>query len=126
ANDGEENQKLRIGQYGDIEPVKENVEYRWLVLCLDKATGKTIWEREAHRGLPKTPRHPKSTHANCTAAIDGKRVIAFFGSEGLYCYDMDGKPLWQKDMVLLESAYYAIPTAQWCFAASPVIFEDRV
>jgi outer membrane protein assembly factor BamB len=126
VNEGEDSQKLKIGLYGDIEPVQENIEYRWLLLCLDKATGKTIWEREAHRGLPKTKRHPKSTHANPTATTDGKRVIAFFGSEGLYCYDMDGKPLWQKDFGVLESGFFVAPDAQWGFASSPVLFEDKV
>lgn len=117
---------LKTGLYGDIESVEENAEYRWLVLCFDKATGKQLWEREAHRGVPNIKRHPKSTHANSTPAVDGKRVVAFFGSEGLYCFDLDGKPIWQKDFGVLDSGYFVAPDAQWGFASSPVLFEDQV
>jgi outer membrane protein assembly factor BamB len=119
-------QNLKTGLYGDIEPVEENAEYRWLVLCLDKNTGKTLWQDEARRGVPKVKRHPKSTHANSTPATDGKRVVAFFGSEGLHCFDLDGKPLWQRDFGLLDSGYYVVPDAQWGFASSPVLFDDKV
>src|SRR5688572_12239159 len=119
-------QTLKTGLYGDIGSVKESAEYRWLVLCFDKNTGKQLWEREAHRGVPKIKRHPKATHANSTPAVDGKRVIAFFGSEGLYCFDLDGKPLWKKDFGLLDSGYFVVPEAQWGFASSPVLFEDQV
>ena len=96
------------------------------MLCFDKTTGKQLWEREAHRGVPKVKRHPKSTHANSTAATDGKRVVAFFGSEGLHCYDLDGKPLWKKDFGVLDSGFFVVPDAQWGFASSPVLFEDKV
>lgn len=119
-------ERLKTGLYGDIEPVEDKAEYRWLVLCFDKASGKPLWEREAHRGVPKVKRHPKSTHANSTPATDGKRVVAFFGSEGLYCFDMDGKPLWQKDFGVLDSGFFVSPDAQWGFASSPVLFEDKV
>ena len=118
--------RLKTGLYGDIAPVEEQAEYRWLVLCFDKATGAKIWEREAHRGVPKVKRHPKSSHANSTPATDGKRVVAFFGSEGLYCFDLDGKPLWQKDFGLLDSGFFLARDAQWGFATSPVLFEDKV
>ena len=119
-------QTLKTGLYGDIGSVNESAEYRWLVLCFDKNTGKQLWEREAHRGVPKIKRHPKATHANSTAAVDGKRVVAFFGSEGLHCYDLDGKPLWKKDFGVLDSGYFVAPDAQWGFANSPVLFEDKV
>jgi outer membrane protein assembly factor BamB len=119
-------QRLKTGLYGDVEPVEEKAEYRWLVLCFDKATGKVLWEREAHRGVPKVKRHPKSTHANSTPATDGKRVVAFFGSEGLHCYDPDGKPLWQKDFGLLDSGFFVAPDAQWGFASSPALFDEKV
>lgn len=76
--------------------------------------------------MPEVKRHPKSSHANPSVAVDGKRVVAFFGSEGLYCYDLDGKPIWQKDFGVLESAFFVAPDAQWGFASSPVLYEDKV
>jgi outer membrane protein assembly factor BamB len=117
---------LKVGLYGDIQPVNEDFPHKFQVVCLDKKSGKILWTQTAFEGVPKVKRHTKASHANASAATDGKRVVAFFGSEGLYCYDMDGKPLWKKDLGLLESAYYRVPTAQWGFASSPVIFEDRV
>ena len=123
---GEGEQSLKPGLYGDIAPVQEQGEFTWKVICLDKHTGKVVWERDAHTGVPQVKRHTKASHANSTAAVDGKRVVAFFGSEGLHCYDLDGKPLWKKDFGLLESAFFMAPTAQWGFASSPVLFEDKI
>jgi outer membrane protein assembly factor BamB len=120
------NTGLKVGLYGDITPVEETASYSWNVYCLDRKTGRIIWERTAHTGVPKIKRHPKSTHANPTPATDGKRLVAFFGSEGLYCYDFDGKLLWSKDLGVLDSGYYIVPSAQWGTGSSPVIYEDAV
>lgn len=117
---------LKVGLYGNIDPVLDNSEHQWKVYCLDKKTGKIVWERLAHKGVPKVKRHTKATHANTTLATDGKHVVAFFGSEGLYCYDMNGKLLWQKDLGLLDSGFYMVATAQWGFASSPLLYQDRV
>jgi outer membrane protein assembly factor BamB len=119
-------QDLKVGMYGDITPVNDSSAYTWKVYCLDKKTGKILWERTAHTGVPKIKRHPKSTHANPTPAADGTHVVAFFGSEGLYCYDFDGNLLWSKDLGLLDSAYYVVPSAQFGTGSSPVIYDDAV
>lgn len=119
-------EELKVGLYGDIAAIKEDVPQSWRVLCLDRNTGKVLWDREAHKGVPKVKRHAKSSHANSTAATDGKHVVAFFGSEGLYCYDMNGELKWKKDFGLLDSGFYMVPDAQWGFGSSPVIHEDRV
>jgi outer membrane protein assembly factor BamB len=126
AISGKEDAALKPGLYGDITPVQDDTEHRWVVYCLDRQTGRVLWERTAHRGVPKIRRHPKATQANCTVATDGKRVIAFFGSEGLYCYNPAGELLWQRDLGLLDAGYFAVPAAQWGFASSPVIHGDTV
>jgi len=36
--------------------------------------------------------------ASNSPVTDGKRVYAFFGSRGAFCYDLDGKPIWEKDL----------------------------
>ena len=114
------------GLYGDIEPVNDSSEHVWKVLCFDKTTGEPIWEQEAYKGIPQVKRHPKSSHANTTIATDGKHVLAFFGSEGLYCYDMDGELLWKRDFGLINSAWNVVESAEWEFCSSPVIFQDKV
>jgi outer membrane protein assembly factor BamB len=85
-----------------------------------------LWEKTVHTGVPAIKRHPKATHANSTLATDGRYLVAFFGSEGLHAFDLDGKPLWTKDLGVLDSSYYVVPDAQWEFGSSPVIYQDRV
>jgi outer membrane protein assembly factor BamB len=68
--------------------------HHWLVYCFDLKTGKELWKHEAHTGEPQVPRHPKSSYAAETPATDGKRLYVLFGDLGLFCYDLDGKPLW--------------------------------
>ena len=117
---------LRIGLYGDIGPAADSGEQSWRLLCFDRKSGKELWSRELAKGVPKVQRHTKGTHANPTVATDGRVVVAFFGSEGLYATDVDGKVLWKRDLGVLDSGYFEVPSAQWGFASSPVIAGDRV
>lgn len=117
---------LKVGLYGDVVSVENENPHTWEVICLDRATGEEIWRKEAYKGVPKIKRHPKSSHASSTAATDGKHVVAFFGSEGLYCYDFDGNLLWKRDFGVLDSSWYTMPEAQWEFASSPVIHQGAV
>ena len=126
VNKEAEDAELKVGLYGAIQPVEENIIHDWRIYCFDKNTGTLIWERTGHTGIPTVQRHPKSTHANSTPATDGQHVVTFFGSEGLFCYDTDGEFLWKRDLGLLDSGYYRVPEAQWGFASSPVIHEGRV
>jgi outer membrane protein assembly factor BamB len=117
---------LKVGLYGDITPLEETDVHAWKIYCLDRKTGRIIWERTACTDVPKIKRHPKSTHANPTPATDGTHIVAFFGSEGLYCYDFEGKLLWFRDLGVLDSGYYVVPAAQFGFGSSPVIYEGVV
>ena len=85
AISGVDNPELKVGLYGSIESVNDSSIHSWKVYCLDKNTGKILWEKTSCEGVPKQKRHPKSSHANCSVATDGKYVVAFFASEGLYC-----------------------------------------
>jgi len=126
AVSGTDRPELKVGLYGDIGSVNDPSVHRWLIYALDTGSGKVLWEKTVHAGVPKVKRHPKATHANSTLATDGKHLVALFGSEGLYCFDLNGKLLWQKDLGVLESSYYVVPDAQWEFGSSPVIFRDKV
>ena len=118
--------ELRVGLYGDIAPVEGEGVHAMQLLCLNKRTGEVLWERTAWTGEPKIMRHPKGSHAASTPATDGQKVVALFASEGLYCYDMQGALLWSRDLGILDSGYYVVPTAQWGFASSPVIHDGKV
>ncbi|MCI0487933.1 MAG: PQQ-like beta-propeller repeat protein [Blastocatellia bacterium] len=117
---------FRHGLYGDVDSAKDVSKHTWKVYALNKRTGKIIWEKTAHVGVPKVKRHIKSTHANSTPATDGKYVVAFFGSEGLYCYDFNGKLLWKQDLGVLDTGWFYDPDYQWETASSPVIYKDMV
>ncbi|MCR9294558.1 MAG: PQQ-binding-like beta-propeller repeat protein [bacterium] len=117
---------LRNGLYGDVDSVEDSSPHSFEVICLDKHTGNTLWNKVAHHGVPKVKRHLKGTHANPTPASNGKYVVAFFGSEGLYCYDMQGELQWQRDFGTLDSGWFFDASYQWGFASSPIIFEDTV
>jgi outer membrane protein assembly factor BamB len=126
AISGQKEAGIKPGLYGDIAPVQDDTEHEWRVYCLDKRTGKTAWERSAHKGVPRIKRHTKATHANSTLATDGERLVAFFGSEGLHAYDMQGTPLWKKDLGVLDAGYFMVPAAQWETGSSPVIHDGVV
>ena len=126
AISGTPDPQLKVGLYGDIESVRDTTSHRWMVLCFDKQTGALRWERTAKSGVPIIKRHPKSTHASSTLATDGRHLVAFFGSEGLYAYDMKGELLWKKDFGTLDSGYFIAPGAQWGFASSPIIRDGRL
>jgi outer membrane protein assembly factor BamB len=117
---------VKVGLYGDITPANDQDSHQWRLLALEKDTGKIMWDKLGYEGIPKGKRHPKSTHCNATPATDGQRIVAIFGSEGLFCFDREGKLLWKKDLGPMKSGYYVVPTAQWGFSSSPVIHDGKV
>jgi outer membrane protein assembly factor BamB len=118
--------EFRAGLYGDVDSAKDVSKHTWKVYCFDKRTGKISWEQVAHEGIPRTKRHIKSTYANSTPATDGKYLIVFFGSEGLYCYDLAGKQIWKKDLGVLNGGWFYDPDYEWGTASSPIIYKGMV
>lgn len=121
---GKRDSGVRVGLYGDIKPVTDDTPHEWRVYSLDKKTGAVRWQQTATTGVPKIKRHEKATHANSTLATDGERIIAFFGSEGLYAFDMKGKQLWKKDLGVLDAGFFAVPEAQWETGSSPILHDN--
>jgi len=117
---------LKVGLYGDIASAIDQESHQWRLLAIDKASGKIIWDKLGHEGIPRVKRHTKASHCNSTPATDGRRIAAFFASEGLFCFDMEGKLVWRKDLGPMDSGYFKSPAAQWGFAASPVIHDGKV
>ena len=117
---------FKTGLYGSGEASADRSIHEWRVLCLDKHSGKTLWEKTATRGVPKDKRHIKATYANATPVTDGKYVVAFFGSEGLFAYTVDGEFQWKKDLGRLDVGAYDLPSYEWGSASSPVIHQGRV
>jgi outer membrane protein assembly factor BamB len=117
---------FKPGVYGNVVPVNDSSVHEWKVYCISKNTGKILWERTSYKGIPKIKRHPKSTHANTSVATDGTYIVAFFGSEGLYCYDFNGNLKWQKSFGVLKSIWAVMKNAEWEFASSPIIHDGKV
>jgi len=101
----------------------DSSKHSWRVYCLDKNTGRVIWEKTIYEGVPKVKRHVKASHANPTPATDGKHLVVSFGSEGLYCFDLDGKLLWKQDLGILDGGWSSDAGSHWGFGSSPVIYK---
>jgi outer membrane protein assembly factor BamB len=89
------------------------------VICIDRDSGRILWQRTAYEGALFDDRHKKSSFASSTPATDGKYVYAFFGSEGMYCYDYKGNLVWKQ-------ALGGIPTMGMGTGTSPVLFGNLV
>ena len=109
-----------------IDLARDDVKHAWRIYCLDKRTGKVIWDRTAHEGVPRAKRHIKASQANSTPATDGRYVVAVMGSEGLFAYDLEGKLLWKQDLGVLNPGLADDPTSEWGHASSPVIYKELV
>jgi outer membrane protein assembly factor BamB len=90
------------------------------VLCLSARDGKILWQQTASRGVDPGKTHPWNGYASASCATDGEHVYAFFGTPGLFCYDLDGRLVWKHTFGTFTSE------AGWGTAASPMLFEDLV
>ena len=117
---------FKPGLYGEGTASEDRSPQQWKILALDAATGTILWDRTAYEGVPRDKRHIKNTYASSTPATDGRYVAAFFGSEGLYVYTVDGEPAWKKSFGHLDFGAYDLPEYEWGSATSPIIYEDLV
>ena len=109
-----------------IDAADDIVAHSWQLLAIDRETGKVLWNREAHAGTPRLKRHVKASHASATPATNGQVIVALMGTEGLFCFDMNGALKWKKDLGIMDVGLVDDPTYQWGPASSPVIFENLV
>ncbi len=111
---------------GERDNRQDPAEQEFRVVAVDKKTGRIAWNQLAIKSKPRVLRHPHNSYASPTPATDGKYLVAFFGSEGLYCYDLKGKLLWQKDLGILDQGAFDVPDYQWGSAASPILWGGKV
>jgi outer membrane protein assembly factor BamB len=120
------NATFRAGLYGDGDASDDRSRQRWVVYALDKRTGRILWERTAFEGVPLDKRHVKSTYASSTPATDGRIVVAWFGSQGVFAYDLNGNLKWKVDLGRLDVGAYDIPSYEWGPASSPILWNGMV
>ena len=77
--------------------------HQFVVLCLDRKTGNTVWKKTAIEILPHEGHHPDNDFASATPVTDGKHVWVSFGSRGVFCFDLAGNLKWQKDLGELQT-----------------------
>ena len=78
---------------------KPTETYQFVVMCLDRRTGKTLWQKVVRQEVPHEGVRPgEGSFASSSPMTDGQSVFAYFGSRGLYCFDMDGNLKWSKDL----------------------------
>ncbi len=85
--------------------------------CFDRKDGKPLWVQTVDFGK-RTPTHATNPHSSSTPVADGKRVVVFHDAAGLFCYDLDGKELWKRDL-----GEFRHP---WGYGNSPILHDDRV
>ncbi len=120
VSDGEDVEPMKGLYLGQGVKTPPKGTHHWLVYCFDLKSGQQLWKHEAHLGEPKVPRHPKSNYAVETPTTDGERLYVLFGDVGLYCYDLDGKPLWSQVFEPKKTMM------NYGAAASPVAHEGQV
>jgi outer membrane protein assembly factor BamB len=104
----------------------DETKHVWMIYAIDKGNGRVVWERKAYEGVPRAKRHVKATQANSTPVTDGRYVVALFGSEGMACYDFDGKLLWKQDLGVLNPGLWDDKDSSWGHSSSPIIYRDLV
>jgi len=117
---------FKRGLYGDGDASDDHSRHQWVLYAIDKRTGKIAWQRIAFDGEPGNKRHIKSTYASASPATDGRVVVAWFGSQGVYAYDTNGAPLWKVDLGHVDMGAYDIPSYEWGPASSPIIWNGLV
>jgi outer membrane protein assembly factor BamB len=123
----EEDTSFRTGLTGDVKPIETLPIHTYALHALDLETGRRLWQREVFVGAPITKRHFKSSQANATPATNGQYIVAVFGSIGVMaCYDINGTPVWRKDIGALDSGWFLDPSYQWGHSSSPIIYNSSV
>ncbi len=88
--------------------------------CLDRETGETLWSDVAIEAPPVSGRHDTNSYASGSPTTDGERLYVSFGSQGLFCYDLDGNRLWERDLGDMRTRF------GWGEASTPVVHGDSL
>jgi outer membrane protein assembly factor BamB len=88
---------------------------RRTLICFDRKDGKVQWQTGPTFG-EKEPSHETNPQSSSSPVTDGERVIVWFGSAGLYCFDLKGNELWHRDLGQQRHI--------WGYGASPIIYHD--
>ena len=94
--------------------------FEFVIFAINRSNGQILWQHTAREELPHEGVQKSSSWASCSPVTDGEHVYAYFGSKGLFCYDMQGNLNWEKDFGNLNII------ANWGVGSSPVLYEDKI
>lgn len=94
--------------------------HQFVVLCLDRATGRTLWRQIATEQVPHEGHHPDNDFASASPVTDGQRLYVSFGSRGVFCYDLNGNKIWERDLGDLNTRY------SFGEGGSPALYGDTL
>ena len=114
---------IQVQSGGRPTAADDNGTQDWILFCFNKLDGKKLWSKVLHSGKPRATRHAKATHANTSVCVVEDKLVCFLGSEGLYCLDVDGKPIWKQDLGVVNISKYGIG---WGFSSSPAVHEGKI
>lgn len=103
------------GQAQKVEQVQQFVVY-----AVSRKTGDILWKKMLHEALPHEGTHKDGSWASHSCVTDGKHIIVFFGSYGLYCLDMKGKLIWENDLGDLQTSN------QFGAGSSPALYKNHL
>ncbi len=111
-------------RYSNAPGAHDNVpvthRHKFVVLAVDRADGKILWQKTVSQGLPHEGGHNTASLASNSPVTDGEHVFAFFGSRGLYCLDMEGNVVWKADLGKMQTKHGHGE------GSSPVLFGDTL
>ena len=113
-------QKVFVTTAVTTDQKNKNSEHKWMVLCLDAMSGKVLWSKESIKSKPRLGTHRDNTYASETPVTDGTKIVAYFGMMGVFCYDLDGKELWKKDLGNFPMKN------EWGTSSSPIIHNGQL
>jgi len=95
-------------------------QYRWELSCVDLETGEELWKKTVSQGNPRTSKHRNTNYASETPVVDGERIFVSLGMNGLYCFDLDGELLWEKDLGAYKTQN------GWGTGSSPLLYDGSL
>lgn len=115
--------KAPLSERGNSTPVvwggrvflAQNSGQERTVMCFDRADGNLLWQKGV-KYTEKEETHESNPYCSASVVTDGERVIAWFGSAGAVCYDMDGKEIWRRDLGKQSHG--------WGYGSSPLLHGD--
>ena len=104
---------------GWLRPIHPT-NHQFVVIAVNRRNGEILWQSIVHEGKPHAATHQTGTWASSSATTDGQNLYAYFGSQGLYCLDLEGNIVWEKDLGNMDKHL------SFGEGSSPVLYEDSI